>query len=100
MQYYYAFSSPFFLSFFPLSYRLLTLPPLNYSLSIIARDGGNLTAVCSVLIEVYRFYDTVSAVLAGSPSNFNARLFSQLLSDMLGVEVEVATVGSDDDGDG
>ena len=56
--------------------------------------------MCSVLIEVYRFYDTVSAVLAGSPSDFNARLFSQLLSDMLGVEVEVATVGSDDDGDG
>lgn len=98
MQYYYAFSSPFFLSLFPLSYRLLT--PRNYSLSIIAHDGGNLTAVCSVLIEVYRFYDTVSVVLAGSPSDFNARLFSQLLSDMLGVEVEVAAVGSDDDGDG
>lgn len=56
--------------------------------------------MCSVLIEVYRFYDTVSVVLAGSPSDFNARLFSQLLSDMLGVEVEVAAVGSDDDGDG
>ena len=41
---------------------------------------------------MYRFYDTVSVTFSGSIDDFNANLFAQLISDLLGVTVEVAAI--------
>ena len=67
---------------------------IHYFPIIVARDGGNLTAQCNLLIEVYRFYDTVSVTIRGNPDDFNVAVFSQLLSDILGYLVEVAAIHS------
>lgn len=71
---------------------------IHYFPIIVARDGGNLTARCNLLIEVYRFFDTVSVVLRGNPDDFNVAVFNQLLSDILGYFVEVAAIHDNGNG--
>jgi hypothetical protein len=65
---------------------------IHYPFQVVASDSGNLTALCGLLVEVYRFYDTVTITLMGNISNFNPTVFSQLLGNLLDYEIHVANI--------
>ena len=81
-------------------YRDLSPRESTYDPVVVAVDGGGLVARCDniVLIEVYRFIDTVTITLEGNIEDFNTELFMQLLSDVLGYSIELAQVNQLENG--
>lgn len=74
---------------------------LYYYPIIVATDGGGLTTDCQLLIAVYEFKDTVTITMQGNAASFNsdvfARLLEDILSDVLGydIDIQVANITAD-----
>lgn len=66
----------------------------SYLPIIIARDRGNppLSAECSLTIQVYEFRDTLTIPMTGNVADFNAEVFAEVLSNILGYKITVADV--------
>ncbi len=78
--------------------RPISSRDFSYTLTVTAKDGGDLTAECKLQIEVYKYEETVSITLMGELDGFNSEDFSLLVAEILGNDqVHVAKIFDNDD---